>query len=138
MLAKSEGKKELRVYSLDERMLNVVQTDKSYKLPADFNAEKFFSDYFGIIAGPDYEAEEVKIRVRKDQEKYFDTLPLHASQRKIEEESDDDYTVYQYCLATTFDFKQEILSHGPSVTVLSPEHFRQEVMTDIENMISNY
>lgn len=138
VLAKSEGKKEPRVYSLDERMLNVVQTDKSYKLPADFNAEKFFSDYFGIIADPDYEAEEVKIRVRKDQEKYFDTLPLHDSQRKIDEESDDDYTVYQYCLATTFDFKQEILSHGPSVTVLSPEHFRQEVMTDIKNMISNY
>ena len=138
MLAKSEGKEEPRIYSLDERMLNVVQTDQSYKLPTKFNAKKFFADYFGIIVGTDYEPTEVKIRVTKDQEKYFDTLPLHDSQRKIEIESDVDYTVYRYHLATTFDFKQEILSRGPAVTVLSPEYFRQEVLEDIKNMVSNY
>lgn len=138
MLAKSEGKDEPRIYSLDERMINVVQTDQDYKLPANFNAEKFFADYFGIIVGTDYEPTEVKIRVAKDQEKYFDTLPLHDSQRKVEAESNEDYTVYRYHLATTFDFKQEILSRGPAVTVLSPEYFRQEVLDDIKNMVSNY
>ena len=50
----------------------------------------------------------------------------------------EDYTVYRYHLATTFDFKQEILSRGPAVTVLSPEYFRQEVLDDIKNMVSNY
>ena len=138
MLAKSEGKDEPRIYALDERMLNVVQTDQDYKLPAKFIAEKFFADYFGIIVGTDYEPTEVRIRVAKDQEKYFDTLPLHDSQRKVEAESNEDYTVYRYHLATTFDFKQEILSRGPAVTVLSPEYFRQEVLDDIKNMVSNY
>lgn len=138
MLAKSEGKDKPRIYSLDERMLNVIQTDQDYKLPAKFHAEKFFTDYFGIIVGTDYEPTEVKIRVAKDQEKYCDTLPLHESQRKIEAESNGDYTVYRYHIATTFDFKQEILSRGPAVTVLSPEYFRQEVLEDIKNMASNY
>ena len=138
MLAKSEGKDEPRIYALDERMLNVVQTDQDYKLPAKFIAEKFFADYFGIIVGTDYEPIEVRIRVEKDQEKYFDTLPLHDSQRKVEAESNEDYTIYRYHLATTFDFKQEILSRGPAVTVLSPEYFRQEVLDDIKNMVSNY
>lgn len=138
MLAKSEGMDEPRIYALDERMINVVQTDQDYKLPAKFNAEKFFADYFGIIVGTDYEPIEVRIRVEKDQEKYFDTLPLHDSQRKVEAESNEDYTIYRYHLATTFDFKQEILSHGPAVTVLSPEYFRQEVLDDIKNMVSNY
>ena len=138
MLAKSEGKDEPRIYALDERMLNVVQTDLGYKLPTKFNAEKFFADYFGIIVGTDYEPTEVRIRVAKDQENYFDTLPLHDSQRKVEAESNEDYTVYRYHLATTFDFKQEILSRGPAVAVLSPEYFRQEVLDDIKNMVSNY
>lgn len=138
MLAKSEGKDEPRVYALDERMLRVVQTDQDYKLPAKFNAEKFFADYFGIIVGTDYEPTEVKIRVAKDQEKYYDTLPLHDSQRKVEAESNENYTVFRYHLATTFDFKQEILSRGPAVTVLSPEYFRQEVLEDINCMLSNY
>ena len=138
MLAKSEGKDEPWVYALDERMLNVVQTDQDYKLPAKFNAEKFFAEYFGIIVGTDWEPHEIKIRVVNDQVKYFDTLPLHGSQRKVLEESNDQYTVYRYHLAPTFDFKQEILSHGPDVTVLSPADFREEVIEDIKNMALNY
>ena len=138
MLAKSEGKDEPRIYALDERMINVVQTDQDYKLPAKFNAEKFFAEYFGIIVGTDWEPQEVKIRVVNDQVKYFDTLPLHDSQRKVPEESNDQYTVYRYHLAPTFDFKQELLSHGPDVTVLSPADFREEIIEDVRNMAANY
>ena len=138
MLAKSEGKDEPRIYALDQRMLNVVQTDQDYKLPAKFKAEKFFADYFGIIVGTAYATQEVKIRVVNDQVKYFDTLPLHESQRKVPEESNDQYTVYRYHLAPTFDFKQELLSHGPDVTILSPAAFREEVMEDVRNMAANY
>jgi len=138
MLAKSEGKDEPRIYALDERMINVVQTDQDYKLPAKFNAEKFFAEYFGIIVGTDWEPREVKIRVVNDQVKYFDTLPVHDSQRKVPEESNDQYTVYRYHLAPTFDFKQELLSHGPDVTVLSPADFREEVIEDVRNMAANY
>jgi hypothetical protein len=138
MLAKSEGKDEPRIYALDERMLNVVQTDQDYKLPAKFNAEKFFADYFGIIVGTDYGPQTVKIRVAKDQEKYFDTLPLHDSQKKVEEESDESYSIYRYHLAPTFDFKQELLSRGPAVEVLEPKEFREEIMDDIAKMASRY
>lgn len=138
MLAKSEGKDEPRIYALDERMLNVVQTSQSYKLPAKFNAEKFFADYFGIIVGTDNKPRTVKIRVAKDQEKYFDSLPLHDSQKKIEEESDEFYSIYRYHLAPTFDFKQELLSRGPAVEVLEPKDFREEIMDDIAKMASRY
>ena len=138
MLAKSEGKDEPRIYALDERMINVVQTDQDYKLPAKFNAEKFFAEYFGIIVGTDWEPQTVKIRVAKDQEKYFDTLPLHDSQKKVEEESDESYSIYRYHLAPTFDFKQELLSRGPAVEVLEPKDFREEIMDDIAKMASRY
>ena len=138
MLAMSEGKDKPRIYALDERMLNVVQSDQNYKLPAKFNAEKFFADFFGIIISSDYEPQTVKIRVAKDQEKYFDTLPLHDSQKKIEEESDEFYSIYRFHLAPTFDFKQEILSRGPAVEVLEPKDFREEIMDDIAKMASRY
>lgn len=138
MLAKSEGKDEPRIYSLDERMINVVQTDQDYKLPAKFNAEKFFAEFFGIIVGTDCKSQTVKIRVDKDQEKYFDTLPLHDSQRKLEEESDESYSIYRYHIVPTFDFKQELLSRGPAVEVLEPNEFREEIMDDIAKMASLY
>ena len=138
MLAKSEGKEEPRIYALDERMLNIIQTNRNYKLPAKFNAVKFFAEYFGVIVGADWKPQEVKIRVANAQVKYFDTLPLHDSQKKVPEESNEQFTVYRYHLAPTFDFKQELLRHGPDVTVLSPADFREEVMEDVRNMAENY
>ena len=138
MTYQSFWKDEPRIYALDERMINVVQTDQDYKLPAKFNAEKFFAEYFGIIVGTDWEPQTVKIRVAKDQEKYFDTLPLHDSQKKVEEESDESYSIYRYHLAPTFDFKQELLSRGPAVEVLEPKDFREEIMDDIAKMASRY
>ena len=65
----------------------------------------------------------------------FDTLPLHSSQQKIEEKSDDTHTVYRYRLVPTFDFKQEQLRLGPSVDVLE---LRDEMVDDIRRMAENY
>jgi hypothetical protein len=82
MLAKSEGKDTPRIYSLDERMIDVMLTDEDYKIPAKFNAEEYFNDYFGIIVGVEWAPQEIKIKVVNDQAKYFDTLPLHDSQKE--------------------------------------------------------
>ena len=138
MLATSAGVDDLWIYALDERMINVVQTDKEYSIPEKFDAEEFFSNYFGVIIGTDWEPQEVKIKVVNSQVRYFDTLPLHISQQKVEEESDEEYTVYKYHLAPTHDFKKEIMSWGPDVEVLSPEDFRQEIKDAVAYMSEQY
>ena len=138
MLAKSEGKDTPRIYSLDERMIDVKPTDENYMLPAKFNAEEYFNDYFGIIVGTEWAPQEIKIRVVNDQVKYFDSLPLHDSQIKVPAESNEEYTVYRYHMAPTFDLKQELLSRGPAVEVLSPEAFRLEIQEDIAAMAKKY
>jgi len=61
---------------------------------------------------------------------------LHETQREIE--STDEYTIFEYRLVPTFDFKQEVLSKGPSVEVLMPETFREEVKADIKAMCERY
>lgn len=138
MLASSDGIDDLWIYALDERMINVVQTDEEYSIPEIFDAEAFFANYFGVIIGTDWEPQEVKIKVVNSQVRYFDTLPLHISQQKVEEESDEEYTVYKYHLAPTHDFKKEIMSWGPDVEVLSPEDFRQEIKDAVAYMSEQY
>ena len=138
MLAASDGADDLRIYSLDERMTNVEVTDEYYEIPSDFDAEEYFSNYFGVIIGTDWEPQEVKIKVANDQAKYFDTLPLHVSQQKMEEESDEYFTIYRYHLAPTHDFKKEIMSWGASVEVICPEDFRQEIKDEINAMQEYY
>jgi len=67
---------------------------------------------------------------------YFNSLPLHPSQRLIE--SNNEYSVYEYWLAPTLDFRQEVLRHGPTVEVLEPETFREEVVEDLKAAIEYY
>lgn len=138
MLATSAGVDDLWIYALDERMINVVQTEEKYSIPKKFDAEEFFSNYFGVIIGTDWEPQEVKIKVVNSQVRYFDTLPLHISQQKVEEESDEEYTIYKYHLTPTHDFKKEIMSWGPDVEVLSPEDFRQEIKDAVAYMSEQY
>ena len=112
----------LRVYALD-RFVDMEELDQDYEIPSDFDAEGFFSNYFGIIVSE--EPAEVKLRVEPFQANYFRTLPLHHSQK--EAEPVDGWPVFTYRIATTFDFIQEILSKGPDVEVLAPQSLRQDI-----------
>lgn len=135
MLAKTVGKEELRIYSLD-RVRDIKILDKPLLLPKDFNAAEFFSDYFGIIIGHNVKPSIVEIKASAEQAKYLESLPLHHSQTVIE--ATPDYTIFRYCLVPTFDLKQEILSRGATLEVLSPEWFREEFVQEIKTMIHNY
>ena len=135
LLARSEDYAEPWIYSLD-RIHNIEELDKPAILPEDFDAAGYFSRYFGIITSDDISTEKVSIRVKADQVQYFRSLPLHQSQK--ETETDDDYSIFEYLLCPTYDFKQEILSHGHVVEVLTPKWFREEIMDDIAKMASCY
>jgi hypothetical protein len=135
MLARSESYDSLRIYALDERMLNVTSLKKALKIPSKFNAEDYFSRYFGVIID-NRKPVPVELRVVADQVKYFESLPLHHTQELVE--SNQKFSVFRYLLVPTFDFRQEILSHGPDVEVLEPEELRDEIKADIAQMYRNY
>lgn len=123
----------LRIYSLD-RFVDMEELEEHFEIPKGFDAEEYFGNYFGVIIGE--EPEDVKIRVVPDQVKYFRTLPLHGSQRETTQE--DGSSVFSYHIAPTFDFVQEILSHGTDVEVLEPAELRESVADIIAGMASRY
>lgn len=124
----------LRVYSLD-RFVDMEELDQTFEIPEEFDAEGFFSNYFGVIVG-DKKAEDVVIRVEPSQANYFRSSPKHHSQKEIE--PIDGWPAFTYHIAPTYDFKQEMLSHGAFVEVLSPEWFRDDISGDIADMASKY
>lgn len=123
----------LRIYSLD-RFVDMEELEEHFEIPKGFDAEEYFGNYFGVIIGE--EPEDVKIRVVPDQVKYFRTLPMHGSQRETVQE--DGSSVFSYHIAPTFDFVQEILSHGADVEVLEPAELRESVADIIAGMASRY
>ena len=123
----------LRIYSLD-RIVDMEELEERFELPKDFDADGYFRNYFGVITGE--APEDIRIRVVQDQVKYFRTLPLHGSQKETVQE--DGSSVFSYHIAPTFDFVQEILSHGADVEVLEPLELRESIADDVARMASRY
>ena len=132
MVAKNTEKDALRIYALD-RVLDMRETDNGFAFPKDFDPEEYFYNCFGIIRDDNYPSEIVDLKVFGTQREYFRTLPLHHSQKEVE--TGDDYSVFRYYLSPTYDFVQEILSHGCEVEVLSPEHIRNEIRRHAEVIV---
>lgn len=128
-------KKDIRIYALD-RIQSITTTNTKFKLPKTFKADVYFENAFGIVVHPKIPACEVKIKVFGKSRNYIQTLPLHHSQKEVE--SNTEYSIFQYYIAPTKDFIQEILSYGNEIEVLSPESFRNEIAEIINKMNKLY
>ena len=136
VIAYNLGKKQIRTYALDRIKEDIRITENTFKLPKDFDGKSFFADSFGIIADDGTDVGIVRIKVYSEQDKYIKALPLHHSQ--VEEENKDEYTIFSYYIKPTYDFRQELLSHGANVEVLSPQRFREEIIEEIKRMNGMY
>lgn len=125
----------LRIYALD-RILSLDFTDVTFEYPADFDPQAYFDASFGIIVDKECEIEAVQIKVYNNQSQYLRALPLHHTQKEIAKT--DDYSIFEYVLRPTYDFKQELLSHGDDIEVLSPAWLREEIKKIAGRMYRRY
>lgn len=135
VLARNPYYNELRIYSLD-RVHRVEITKSVFNYPSDFSPEKYFHNSFGIIHSPDEEPEIVVIKVFGNQQKYIETLPMHHSQTLLE--NNNEYAVFRYLVHPTYDFMQELFSHGENIEVIKPEWLRKDVAKKVQQMTKMY
>ena len=124
--------KKIKTYSLD-RFNDISITDETFLMP-DLRVNDFFRNYFGIITSGS-EVKDIVLRVKSEQAKYFRALPLHHSQR---EEIYDGYSLFYYRMFITYDFVQELLSHGDSITVISPVELKAIIVDQLKKTLQNY
>jgi hypothetical protein len=125
----------LRRYSLD-RMIEVEIVAQKFKMPQNFEPVEHFAHSFGIVVDPKIKPCIVQIKYFGKNRKYLQTLPLHSSQKEVE--TNDKYSVFQYYIAPTSDFTEELLSHGEDIEVIEPDDFRNEISSKIEKMNNRY
>lgn len=138
MVARSPEKDSIFIYALD-RILQLELTDVAFIFPDTFDTEAYFRNSYGIMVTPeDLDVETIRIKVTDlgNKRKYLRLLPLHVSQEETEVHSD--YSIFSYRLYPTYDFFQEVLSHGAEIEILSPEWVRQECKEMIEEMLKKY
>lgn len=134
ILGTRDGVKEPHFFSLD-RVLSLELTDNSFKLPKNFDAEAFFHNYYGIMQGGT-KVESVQLRVTPFRANYLRSLPLHHSQKEIERT--DEYSIFEYWIAPTADFIQELRSFLPETTILRPQWLRNKFIEEAKQVLGNY
>lgn len=135
LIAHSAKNESIAIYALD-RIQNLYCTQVQFLLPSDFDAQDYFRDSFGIITSDEYKAEEVKIKAFGNKAKYLETLPLHHTQKEVEK--GEGYTIFSYYLKPIYDFRQELLSFGAEIQVLSPEWFTNEIKNIVKQQWGYY
>ena len=135
LLGRSPYKNKIMIYALD-RIQELWVTDAKFELPASFNANEFFSEYFGVNIGNDIDVETVKLKVASYQANYIRAVPLHHSQKEVER--NENYSIVELWLRPSDDLIREILWHGEAIEVLAPMEFREEIANKIENMSGKY
>lgn len=127
-----------RIYTFSlDRMRSLSRTEGHFEMADGEVVTNFFANNFGIDWGnPGDKPAIVRIRVYGEQADYIRSLPLHSSQKEVD--SQPSYTDFEYFLLVTYDFTQELLSHGANLEVLSPETLREEMKRHAGAMVKFY
>ena len=115
---------------------SIYAPDQHFDLPEGFSAREFFDDCYGVMRNPKHRAQRIVVRAYDRFAHYLRTLPLHHSQTEVSTTAE--YTDFEFRLAPTFDFKQELLAQGKDVEVLEPASLRKEMMEMLRGMMGRY
>lgn len=140
LLGRGEDEK-LRVYGLD-RIVKLEPIGCIFRYPEDFDAEEFFSRFFGVVVGMGDKPCNIVVRAYGRHLHYMRSLPIHPSQREIKayipDDEDEAYADFMVYVAPSYDFILHILGMGDMVEVLSPESVRREVAEYVRALAGMY
>ncbi len=135
LLAYSHEKKSIRTYGL-ERISDLRESFAEYVIPNNFDADTYFKNVIGITVNESTRLEEIQLKVNGLQVNYFDTKPIHLSQKKVK--TSDNYSVYCINVYPNYELTSKILSFGGNVEVISPDWFREELKKMVSEMFELY
>ena len=108
-----------------DRITSLVLTDEPFAVDPDFDAEAFFSEYFGVMTDDRIPLQRIVLRAFGNERYALRDLPLHPSQQLVEDKGE--YVDFELFLRPTSDFLAHILSRGRWVKVISPESIAQRI-----------
>lgn len=126
----------IRHLSLD-RIIDLRQTDSSFMVPKDFNAEKYFANTIGVYVNEDMNPQKIRIRAYGKQVEYLRSLPLHRSQEEVLTKHEQ-YSEFQYKVCITPELTTELLAMGENIEILEPQELREEMKKRLEACLTHY
>ena len=108
-----------------DRIKSLELTSVKFRIDPDFDAATYFSKNYGILVHDGTPIERIVIRAYGLERFYLQDLPIHHSQRMIEE--GEDYADFELTVRPTIDLTHHLLGLGDAVQVLTPDWLADEV-----------
>lgn len=135
LIGKNIADSRILTYSLD-RMAELKETEQGFGLPEDFSLDKFYDGCVGIMQDSKFPKERIRLKAYGYACDYLQSLPLHSSQRKIDE--DNDSITFEYDVCPTYDFLISVLQQGSQVEIIYPDTVRERISAVIDDMKQRY
>ncbi len=127
-------RKGMRVYGLD-RIKSLDLTDRTFRMPKDFDVDEFFSTSFGIYI-PDGPGQTITFRTSHTEARFLRDLPIHKSQKEIA--SDNDSVTFSIFVSPNKALIMEFCKYGSGLEILSPESVRGQVGAELAKAADLY
>lgn len=135
LLARNLDDNCLRIYGLD-RMEDMEETKEHFTMPKNFDANTYFSSFYGIVTDETIPMQRIVVRANKQHQHYLRSLPLHPTQKEIF--TCKDYADFELTLRPTYDFIMELLSFGAMIEVMEPQSLRLTMKGWVSDMWELY
>lgn len=132
---------EIRVYALD-RVVDLHVLENEFVIPHGFSPRTFFDNYYGVFRNA--EPCLLRIEVSPRAALFLRSLPLHHSQRELTAieaaafSREPERIVFEYFIAPTFDFIQQLRTFGAELRVLAPLSLAKQMQADAEQLLARY
>ena len=108
-----------------DRISSLTLTDQRFNYDKDFDPAGWFRNCYGIVRDSDVPVEKVVIRAFGKEANYLRDLPLHHSQREVD--NADGYSDFELTLSPTADFWTPLVARGATIKVLQPQWLAEEI-----------
>jgi len=127
----------LQLYELENILKVELLKNKKFKLPRKFNADEYFSRFFGVTINETIKPRLVTVRAWGKDAEQLRALPIHPSQEELPTEGNE-YADFRFFVAPTPDFMNYLLGLGSNVEVLEPEQCRFEMEQKVKALGNRY
>lgn len=117
-----------------DRIISFNDTNEVFE-KIDFKSEEYFKHSFGVTV-TDEEPIEVVISFNPTQGHYLKTLPIHNTQ-KIVEDSEHNFMI-KVMVKPSYEFYSKILSYGSDATIISPKSVIDKIVDTLRKVKNQY
>lgn len=123
LIGRSNKAKNIAMNFALDRIKKVKNSSESFIANDLFDPEKYFNDIIGVTLPQGEVANEIEIKVSKDQAPYILTKPIHHTQQCIKTYADGAILI-RLNLINNFELRSYLLSFGCDIEVVKPESLR--------------